>query len=248
MPIWSKTIYLNSFHAHIIFLGLIIFLLSSCTQEKKIPTEVITFPESYFPLIIGQSKVYKVKLSKYNEIGEPKVVQEYFLHHTTLDTFMDEDGRFAYKVRVDSSNSLPISEGKTIGYKSFSRYQNGAEIKDGNTRIVVLEAPVKVDHQWNGLRYTFERPTGFNPQQFKYIHIDTAIRTNDRIYENCIVIQQRRIDDLSTYKVLTYEVYAPEIGLIKRYDNYQVLLIKPNGTEIDGINSYLYESELVLSN
>jgi hypothetical protein len=237
----------SSVIALLLFFFVVYALLATCTRVKTVPQEEVTFPESYFPLKKGQTRIYRFRISRYNEAGILEIAQQHYIKQTTVDTFVDEDGRNAFQVRIDSSDTFPLSNPVTIGFESHSRFQNGAEVKKGNSRIVVLEAPVKKDRQWDGLRYTFERPTGFNRQLFQYVQLDTTLMIGNRQYNNCIMVQQRLIDDLTTYKVHTYEIYAPEVGLIKRYDKYQVLLLKPDGTEIDQENSYLYEVDLVES-
>jgi len=71
---------------------------------------------------------------------------------------------------------------------------------------------------------------------------------NNITYPHCVYVQQRLNNTSLLNEINTYEIYAPGIGKIKRYDNYKKYNLNPNGTRSLTTDSYFYEETLLEHN
>lgn len=99
---------------------------------------------------------------------------------------------------------------------TLHRNNEFAERMEANIRYQVLAFPIRQGRQWDGNAFN-TRNTGPDQQLYRYVNTDTTVSVGGRTYQNCVFVQQRKSKTL-LFDVDTYEVYAPGVGLIKRYD------------------------------
>ena len=97
-----------------------------------------------------------------------------------------------------------------------------AERTEENQRILVLKFPVFTNISWNGNQFNT-----LGEKEFYYSNIDTTVTVQGNTFENCVVVIQENVDGLIR-KSLVYEIYAPGVGLIKKYINTIVKDGPPN--------------------
>jgi hypothetical protein len=99
---------------------------------------------------------------------------------------------------------------------TLHRNNEFAERMEANIRYQVLAFPIRQGRQWDGNAFN-TRNTGPDQQLYSYVNTDTTVTVAGRTYQNCVFVKQRKSKTL-LFDVDTYEVYAPGVGLIKRYD------------------------------
>jgi len=221
---------------NIVFLGIcLIFFNIAC--NRKIEYE---FPDlNLYPIIQGKYRIYQVKDTTYTTQGS--VYKFYYKKEETDSNELDLKNRTISRLNIfisDSLNNWTFSELWTQ-YKDA----NWAERIEGNTKILVLKFPVKLNESWNGNEFNNK-----GKENFVYANIDTTVTINGVTYPNCVFIQQRLSNASLLSEINTYEIYAKGIGKIKRYDNYKKYNLNPNGTRSLTTESYFYEETLLLHN
>ncbi len=107
-----------------------------------------------------------------------------------------------------------------------------------NKRIRVLKFPVFEGVQWNGNQLNQDKP-----QPFEYVITDTTVSVSAGTFDNCVMVINK--DERASFiqDTYAYEVYAPGIGLIKKYDRTK-FYDKP-GNAFNEAASYVIQEELV---
>jgi hypothetical protein len=111
----------------------------------------------------------------------------------------------------DSANN---SYGPFDFFQVWTQYkdQYQAERIEANIKYVVLRFPPSTKITWNGNEFNAR-----GRENYRYISIDTTVVVNGRTFNNCAFVLQRRRSSLSE-DVYSYEIYAPGVGMIERYN------------------------------
>jgi len=211
---------------------LILFSFLAC--NRKIEYE---FPDlNLYPIQKGKYRIYQVIDTTYTTQGS--IPKFYYKKEETDSNETDLKNRTISRLNIYKGNhldSLTFSELWTQ-YKDA----NWAERIEGNTKYLVLKFPVKLNDSWNGNEFN-----NSGIENFVYLNIDTTVTINNITYPHCVYVQQRLNNTSLLNEINTYEIYAPGIGKIKRYDNYKKYNLNPNGTRSLTTDSYFYEETLL---
>jgi hypothetical protein len=214
---------------------LILFSFLAC--NRKIEYE---FPDlNLYPIQKGKYRIYQVIDTTYTTQGS--IPKFYYKKEETDSNETDLKNRTISRLNIYKGNhldSLTFSELWTQ-YKDA----NWAERIEGNTKYLVLKFPVKLNDSWNGNEFNNN-----GIENFVYLNIDTTVTINNITYPHCVYVQQRLNNTSLLNEINTYEIYAPGIGKIKRYDNYKKYNLNPNGTRSLTTDSYFYEETLLEHN
>ncbi|TAE50076.1 MAG: hypothetical protein EAZ89_12870 [Bacteroidetes bacterium] len=116
-----------------------------------------------------------------------------------------------------------------------------AERIEENVRTLILKFPVYEGIRWNGNLYNNR-----GVQEYKYGNIDTTVVVRGRSFPNCVVVIQKADTSGFINKKFAYEIYSPEIGLVKKYDR-SLVFDGPNG-EFNPDKSRIYVEEIIENN
>jgi hypothetical protein len=214
---------------------LILFSFLAC--NRKIEYE---YPDlNLYPIQKGKYRIYQVIDTTYTTQGS--IPKFYYKKEETDSNETDLKNRTISRLNIYKGNhldSLTFSELWTQ-YKDA----NWAERIEGNTKYLVLKFPVKLNDSWNGNEFNNN-----GIENFVYLNIDTTVTINNITYPHCVYVQQRLNNTSLLNEINTYEIYAPGIGKIKRYDNYKKYNLNPNGTRSLTTDSYFYEETLLEHN
>lgn len=118
-----------------------------------------------------------------------------------------------------------------------------AERIEENDRILILKFPVHTGVSWNGNLFN-DRDLGTGI--FEYGDTDTTVMIQGVAYENCVMVIHSADTNNLINNRFAYEIYAPEIGLVKKYDK-TIVNDGPNG-EFNPGKSRVYIEEIVEHN
>jgi hypothetical protein len=214
---------------------LILFSFLAC--NRKIEYE---FPDlNLYPIQKGKYRIYQVIDTTYTTQGS--IPKFYYKKEETDSNETDLKNRTISRLNIYKGNhldSLTFSE-------LWTQYKDAkwAERIEGNTKYLVLKFPVKLNDSWNGNEFNNN-----GIENFVYLNIDTTVTINNITYPHCVYVQQRLNNTSLLNEINTYEIYAPGIGKIKRYDNYKKYNLNPNGTRSLTTDSYFYEETLLEHN
>lgn len=235
--IGRKTLFL------LLFSVVIIFYTCNGVKDIILPHTALVFPTEK-----GHYTISYVVDTTFNTSGE--VVNRYYKKEeiggieqdllgrdlTLLQTYISpEELGTNYNFEEDQLWALYKAPEEQIG----SRF---AERIEDNIRTVVLKFPVYPYVGWNGNLYN-NRGT----QEFFYENVDTTVVLNGKTFENCVlVVHQADTTSAISYRY-TYEIYAPNVGRIKRYSKVIVNDLPPNGM-FNPSKSRIYVEEIVAHN
>ncbi len=222
----------------------LILLSISCNRNKEVIPEA---GENLFPVQQGKYLITEVADTTFNSAGP--VVEKYFKKEEIGSTFTDLDDRPIQRIQISRSD---YSLGENFQFEPFRIWgqfldtdaESGeyfAERIEDNTRYLVLRFPVFDEARWNGHLFN-----NLGNRIFNYQSTDTTVTVRGKRYEDCVMVVQRAdTNSFITYSFI-YEIYAPEIGKIKRFER-TLVNDGPNG-EFNPSRSRIYLEELVESN
>ncbi|MEM9985537.1 MAG: hypothetical protein AAF804_10615 [Bacteroidota bacterium] len=219
------------------------FVLMGCERDKPY---VEPHTLSIFPNQAGNIRITYVEDTTFNSAGiNQPLVDTYFKQYILGDTVEYLSGRDLREVNVYRS---PVREDSVFNWsydrlwtQFFEPAPNGnyyAERIEQNQRVVVLQFPVFPGVTWNGNLFNVD-----NAQEFFYERVDSTVIIRGKRFDNCVVvIQEAEIASFITDN-FAYEIYAPNVGLIKKYRR-KLIFDGPNG-EFNPDESFIYQEEIV---
>ena len=214
----------------------LVFTNSKC--DRNIPL-VETLDKNVFPLDRGKYRIYEVTDTTFTTTDTLK--KHYFLKEVQGQFEKDLLNRNVQRLERYTSDTLTNFQ----FYELWTQYKDKefAERIEGNTRYVVLKFPIKKGDSWDGNMYNSQ-----DPQYYKYIAIDTTVVVRNRIFEHCVFVLKQKIEDSFIQNILSYEIYAPGIGRIKRYERHIKWIFDGQGNQQLDTDSYIYLEEYVTGN
>jgi len=197
---------------------LVLSALAGCTGELA---ELGPEPGRYFPRRVGATREYAVTDSLYTTAGWR--VRSYRRRETAQSELPDQAGRPQLRLALDTaSGAVPFTSETAHWHTLTTEY---AERLEGSDRVLVLARPLLLGQSWNGNAYNTR-----GTESFVYTDLDTAVTLTvngtSRRFDTCVRVQQRRgvrrvpqgaMPD-GDIRVDTWELYAPEVGMIVRVD------------------------------
>jgi hypothetical protein len=225
-----------SVNSRVVFCVVCALALGGCNRELPLPVVDTT----YYPIVAGTYRTFFIHDTTYITSSGPEGVQAvdstYFRRElTTGDTVLDLQGRTVWWLELYTAlpDSVTGQPSEFTFQELWTQWNDGrfAERIEGNIRYQVLAFPADVNRAWNGNEWNnLLNPQGadginlqYDRTSFYYLSTDSTITLpNDQRYEHCYVVQWRKSDVNSIlYDAITWEVYAPGIGLVYRYDRYK---------------------------
>lgn len=232
------------------FLLIGLTFLASCNRTYDPTPEYV---ERIFPLDDGKYRIYEVKDTVFETAtqGEYEALSYYkreMVDGTEID-LLDREVSKLWIHRSPDTLGTPDNPVYDWSYHELWTMYRGEEYSERieeNTRYLVQRNPAYPDASWDGNLFNNE-----NQQTYRYTNIDTTVTVQGVTYENCVFVLQQEfyqpIADSSGAIFISdhsYEVYAPDVGMILRY--FKVYL-RQNG-DVIAEDSHIFREELVEHN
>lgn len=194
----------------ILFLSWLLLCMSSCKKETTTSIHS-SFHYDYYPTKEGGFWVYQVTEINHDENAAiPHDTIVYQLMTEIGDTLVDNEGRIVNRFnRYKRSN--PSASWVLTDVWTTVVAENRAELVEENIRRVVLRFPVKASTLWDPNQFNF-MPQG----QAYYEHIHKPYSLGPIQSDSTIHVISAKELTLVSYQN-QYEVYAKQIGLVKKY-------------------------------
>lgn len=197
--------------------------LWSCNKEYD-PTP--DYLEAVYPIESGKFRVYHVVDTIFETANSDLLEgQTYYKRELTGDTEEDLLGRDVHTMRIDVSPDTlgtPDNPSYNWSYRElWTQYadEDFYERIEGNTRFLVMRNPPYPNSTWDGNLFNNQ-----NPQIYEFKNIDTTVTVQGNTYTNCVFVEQQEFyrpvaDTNGPIFIIehAYEIYAPGIGMIKKY-------------------------------
>ncbi|MCS7086082.1 MAG: hypothetical protein RMM53_06155 [Bacteroidia bacterium] len=191
---------------------------------------------NWFPAVEGRYRIYRVDSTKWVRcegsctsfdtlIGSRnnrfvKVRRTLFRKDLTDSVETDLRDRITHRLHILYApyDSATDSYGPFEFYRVWTQYkdQYQAERIEATIKYVVLRFPPSTRITWNGNEFN-----ALGREDYRYLSIDTTVTVNGQTFEGCAFVLQRKRKTLSE-EFYTYEIYAPNVGLIERY-NFEMI-------------------------
>jgi len=218
-----------------------------CDRDKSV---ILPHTELIFPDTEGLSRISYVEDTTFTTAGinAPQVVT-YFKQEVLGGIEEDLSGRRIRRIDVfqspapaDSSYDFVYDRLWTHHFEPLADGDYYAERTEQNKRVRVLKFPVYEGVRWNGNLFNND-----DPLLFEYQNVDTTVVIRGKTYENCVMVIQEVDTSGIIFDRFAYEIYAPNIGLVKKYSRSLVFDGPPPDT-FNPADSYIYYEEIVEHN
>lgn len=194
-------------------------ILCNCNRVKEV---IPPHTSLIYPIIEGKYRTSLVIDTTFDTGGD--VLNKYYKKEETRGTEEDNIGREVNLLHVSRSafewGDAREFELDRVWYQYKNPDRTGdyfAEKIEENSRSLVLKFPAYPGVSWNGNLYNSREK-----ENFFYHRVDTAVSVQGTLYENCVMVVQK-VDTLGLLnQKFAYEIYAPNIGLIKKYDRTMI--------------------------
>ncbi|MDX1907013.1 MAG: hypothetical protein SF053_08240 [Bacteroidia bacterium] len=227
-------------------LSVVLLTLLALGACERVKVTIKSHTYDIFPHDSGHYRISLVIDTTYNTQGP--VPDTYYKKELLTGEETDLTGRTARLIEVYRSDEKFGTDYNFVLSRIWQQYlapEDGrdyyAERIEENVRYVLLKFPVSVGVSWNGNLYN-----NLGTQAYTYETDDTTVTVQGITYENCVLVVQKADTNSFIYDRFAYEIYAPGIGLIKKYDR-NIVNNGPNG-EFNASESYFYQEELLEHN
>lgn len=212
--------------------GLIsLIFFTHCTQEPQVPSAI---DPDYFPLNVGSINYFQRILTTF-EVNGTKVdtlKDTFYLRETLKKSLRDAQGNEQFYLEIDTAQKRNTD---FRSYRSGLMYKirNECLRSEENLTNIVIYYPVKKGTHWDGNKYN-------NQGMVDFQYAKTSFPFNK--FENCVLVEQLAEDPTFIQDRYEYEIYAPNIGKVKRYErNLQFDSTDPDKPSVLNPKSYIYE-------
>lgn len=218
-----------------------LMLMASCvlgtlTCNRKLVEE--NLDQNLYPVIDTKYRIYAVVDSVYPTTGA--VGRKYYKMELTKGQEQDLLNRTVSRLEVYTGDSL---SGLTFS-ELWTQYKGNqfAERIEGNTKYLVLSFPINQKRKWDGNQYNLR-----SSEFYKYQTLDTLLTLNANTFPKSVMVLQA----LDTTSIITrryaWEIYAPGIGKVAKYDQHIKRIITGTNVEISS-ESYFHQETLISHN
>lgn len=188
-----------------IAIAIISSIFWQCSESKEIDLSVLG--TNYFPLNIGDYRIYKVSGTQYHSFNDSTVFS-YLLKESVVDSFQNLESGISFKIlrykKIVASDPWVIDSVWTA--RKDSRTANMIE---NNVPVVNLTFPLIENKTWDGNRLNNK-----NEDEFEMMDINQPYSDSIGIHESTVTVIQEDLPDKIVKFISRKEIYAKGKGLI----------------------------------
>lgn len=213
---------------HIFIIVLFIVSIYSCRSNKE---ERITKGEEYFPIKIGDKKLYSIDTVIFDLFKKRIDTFSNIVQEEVVEKFVDLSGDTVYRIELSVYRPDKFA---FVAFKSFERKikDNYAMEKMENNQEVKMLFPIAA-YKTKGTSYTWNANM-FNsraPAILKFSSVFTPYKVGTTTYNDCVSVKYSKPKS-GIENDIREEVYAKNIGLIYKFTDSTDLL--QNDTFLSG--------------
>lgn len=192
------------------FVILPILLTIGCNELTAPEPERLGY--NYFPLVIGEYRIYDVEVINYNAVGSIDTIT-YQLKEVVADSSIIGEETSYRLDRYRRANALESWVIDSVWSARLNTYQ--AIVVENNVPIIKLSFPLAEDRRWDGNSMNSK-----DFDEFKIKNLGATYQIDDIEYPNSLEMFKEDLVDPGgfTRKDYNLEVFSAGIGLIYRVD------------------------------
>ncbi len=203
--------------AFMLLLGALLVMNSGCSKTTDPPDW--SYMYRYYPLQEGHWTIFQVDSVAYNSLLDTVMTYRYFIREQNGTSFQDLAGNEWIRVNADITSDTGAQWFPLASYAQRVTRQT-AERLENNLRFVKMVYPFKKYSWWAGNSYIhFDDVYNCNflgEWQYQYKDLYVTKTINGHPFDSVVVIQQVADSGLIC-KNLSFEMYAPQVGLVYKH-------------------------------
>ena len=188
----------------------VILCLVGCNSET-IPPDPVAVGFSYFPLRVGDFRIYQVHQEEFSIFAENDTF-DYQLRELVVDSFATQE-EFTYVLhrfsRADENQPWELDSVWTT-----RRTANHAVVVESNVPFAKLVFPVELNKVWDGNIFN-TRPV----DEYEITEVAGTMETPAGIFGNTLTVFENDEPDSLIFEDVRQAVYAQDVGLIYRFSS-----------------------------
>jgi hypothetical protein len=163
----------------------------------------------YFPLRVGFYQRYHVEETRYVQGEQPQTLV-YELKQAVVDSFKNADENIVYIIH----RSTPADQ--NAGWQFMETWSARKDMHDavyveGNIPYLKLSFPLGKGAEWNGNEFNT-----LPEDEYEVKDYDVSMQINGMTFDKTLVVEQEFNDDPIVFTDERSEVYARNVGLVKK--------------------------------
>ncbi len=185
--------------------------LISCSDTLAPDPDKVGF--NYFPLEIGEFRIYQVQKIKYS-LFVPTDTAQYQLKEQVVDTFstQNEINYILHRFSRDSSTD----NWQLDSVWTARRTQNHAIVVENNIPFVKMVFPIRLNKVWDGNLFNASPP-----DEYQITDIGRSLVTPAGTFVNNLTVFENNDPDTLIFQDIRQSIYALNVGLV--YKNSSIL-------------------------
>jgi hypothetical protein len=195
------------------FVVVLLVLLKGCNSSSETS---FNSDLKYFPLKVGNSWTYNVTETTFDTLIQ-NIVSSYQEKYEITDTYKSQVNEDVYVIHISKRNTSDDDWQVSETWTAKVSNQNEVIVGEENILYVKMILPVHEGVTWKGNKYNTIEAERNNGRIDNFVYINVKKPYND--FPNTITVLES--DDKNfAYKDVRYSVYASDVGLVYRVNNY----------------------------
>jgi hypothetical protein len=217
-------------------LVLFVVFLAGCKKDDPI-VESIDFGYGFFPLTIGDSSIFEVKQTTWNDFNHTVDSVNYFLCEYIESVTVNSAGDSLY--RIERLNRDSVTSDWTLDRVWYALKNKKEALRvEENITFTKIVFPIKLNDTWNG---NYHNTLG--EKTYTCIGISSAV-INSIPYSRTVSIQQENFVSLINSDI-EKEVYADGVGLVELSKTHVNKSYNPSSGNFEIKSGYIYSQKRI---
>jgi hypothetical protein len=193
---------------HITFGVLLLMGLWACETKYIEPSVEGRLGWEYFPLEIGEYKVYEVEETRYALTEPRETFRKFFLKEVVVDSFLNQEKNLTYVLHRLTKESEQ-EQWSLDSVWTVRRNEKRVIVVENNIPFVKLIFPVKNARVWDGNAFNHK-----GKEEYVMEKVDQPLLVNDILFDQTLNVVQSNNPDQIIFQDMRNEVYARGVGLV----------------------------------
>jgi len=190
---------------------LLIIIITSC-KKQKVTTRDLGY--DYYPTAVGDFKIYEVDSLVFNDFTLVTDTYHFYYKDLTESEFIDAGQRKIKRMERYKS----IDQKNWAILKVWTSMKDNFQVEENidNIRLVKLVFPIDMGKAWDG-----NALNSLDEESFQFVTAKTDTTINGiKLPQTQKVNQVYKTDPLQLNTEIAFEHYAPNIGLVNKYEKF----------------------------
>ena len=190
------------------FIVLILTIICWSCDRDTLPPDLDAVGITYFPLAVGDFRVYQVHQEEFNIFSESDTF-DYQLKELVADSFATQDqiSYILHRFSRDTAEDPWVLD----SVWTARRTANHAIVVENNIPFAKLVFPTNLNRVWDGNIFNTRQP-----DEYQITEVDGSVETPAGTFSQTLTVFENNEPDTLIFQDIRKAIYAPRVGLISR--------------------------------